>query len=123
MYAGGAGANHVLHQFEGIEIATESGLGVGHDRCDPVDAVVTVERVNLVCPQECVIDSFDHFRHGVNGIQALVGIHLSGAVSIASDLPAGTVNCLEACLNFLDRLVAGQGAQRTNGLVLIDQSP
>ena len=33
VHTGGASANHVLHQLEGIEIATEAGLGVRHDRC------------------------------------------------------------------------------------------
>jgi len=31
----GTSLDHCFHQFEGIQRATESGLGVGHERCEP----------------------------------------------------------------------------------------
>ena len=117
------GTNHVLHQFKGIQIAAKTGFGVGHDRREPVDAVIPIERVDLVCSQERVIDSLDHFGHGVHRIETLVRIHLAGAVAIAGNLPAGTVDCFQARLDFLDRLVAGQCTERTQRPGLIDQSP
>ena len=123
MHACRTGANHVLHQFESIQIAAKTGFGVGHDRREPVDAVIPIERVDLVCSQERVIDSLDHFGHGVHRIETLVRIHLAGAVAIAGNLPAGTVDCFEARLYFLDRLVAGQRTKRTQRPGLVDQPP
>ena len=123
MHACRTGANHVLHQFKGIQIAAKTSFGVGHDRREPVDAVVPIERVNLVCSQERVIDSLDHFGHGVHRVKTLVRIHLAGAVAIAGNLPAGTVDGFEARLDFLDRLVAGQRTERAQRLGLVDQSP
>src|SRR5690606_34624778 len=36
VHAGGAGFDHRFHQFEGVEHATEAGLGVGDDRLQEV---------------------------------------------------------------------------------------
>jgi hypothetical protein len=37
MHTGGAGGDHVLHQFEGVQHAAETGFGVGDDRQEVVD--------------------------------------------------------------------------------------
>jgi hypothetical protein len=37
VHAGGAGADHRLHQFEGVQHAAETGFGVSHDRQEVVD--------------------------------------------------------------------------------------
>ena len=42
--AGGAGLDHRLHQLEGVERAAEAGLGVGHDRREPVRAALALRR-------------------------------------------------------------------------------
>ena len=40
VHAGGAGLDHGLHQFEGVQHAAETGLGVGHDGREVVDVVL-----------------------------------------------------------------------------------
>jgi hypothetical protein len=37
VHAGSAGGDHVLHQFEGVQHAAETGFSVGHDRQEVVD--------------------------------------------------------------------------------------
>jgi hypothetical protein len=39
VHAGGAGFDHGLHQFEGVQHAAEAGFGVGDDRGEVVDIV------------------------------------------------------------------------------------
>ncbi len=34
--AGGAGLDHGLHQFEGVQVAAETGFGIGDQRSEPV---------------------------------------------------------------------------------------
>ncbi len=111
MHAGRACTNHAFHQFEGIQIAAKSGLGIGNDRREPVDARVTVQRVDFIGALECIVDACHHLRHRIDRVQALVRIHLTGTVAVAGNLPARTINRLESCLDFLNRLVAGQRAQ------------
>ena len=89
MHAGGAGLDHRLHQLEGVERAAESGLGVGHDRQEPVACRVALGMLDLVGPPEGAVDPLDHGRHGVGRVEALVGIHLAGSVGVGRHLPAG----------------------------------
>ncbi len=42
MNAGGACLDHCLHQFESVEVAAESGFGVGDERREPVDVSIIV---------------------------------------------------------------------------------
>ena len=63
MHAGGTGTNHMFHQFERIQIAAEARFGIGDDRCQPVDRIVPIERMNLVGAEERIVDPFDHFGH------------------------------------------------------------
>ena len=48
MYAGRAGFEHCLRQFENIERSTETGFAVGYDGREPVDIGVTFGVVNLI---------------------------------------------------------------------------
>ncbi len=118
-----ARADHAFHQFECVEIAAEPGLGVRHDWRQPVDTAVAVQGVNLVGTQKGVVDSFDHFRHRIGRIQALVRVHLAGAIGVPGYLPTRAVNGFEACLDLLDRLVAGQRTERAQRLILVNQAP
>src|SRR5690606_2037937 len=123
VHARSTGAYHVLHQLERVQVAAEAGLGVRHDGREPVDAVVAGERVDLVRAYQRVVDALHHLRHGIGGIQALVRVHLTGAVAVAGDLPAGAVDGLEPGLHFLDRLVAGQRPERAYRAVAVEQPP
>jgi hypothetical protein len=65
----------------------------------------------------------DHLRHRVDRIQRLVRIHLARDVGVRRDLPARQVDRLEAGLDLLHRLVAGQRAERVDEGLFVDQLP
>jgi hypothetical protein len=60
VHAGGAGFDHRLHQFEGIQHAAEAGLGVGHDRLQEVGVVLALGVLDLVGAQQGVVDALHH---------------------------------------------------------------
>ena len=62
-------------------------------------------------------------RHRVHRIERLVRIHLAGDVRVGGDLPARQVDRLQAGLHLLQRLVAGQRAQRVDERLVVDQLP
>ena len=97
-----------------FEHAAEAGFGVGDDRLQPVDAVVAFGVVELVGAQQRVVDALDHLRHRVGRIQRLVRIHLAGDVGVGGDLPAGQVDRVQAGLDLLHGLVAGERAERVD---------
>ena len=123
MHAGCPGTNHALHEFERVEIAAEASFRVGNDRCVPVNARITLQRVNLVGTLQRIVDSLHHFRHRVDRVQALVRVHFARTVAVARNLPARAVNRLEARLHFLNRLITRQGAQAAQGLFLVHETP
>ena len=112
VHAGGAGRDHRGHQLVGVERAAEAGLGVGHDRDQPVLASGCPRRVvDLVGAEQRVVDAAHHRGDRVGRIQALVRVGVAGEVGVGGDLPAGQVDGLEPGLDLLHRLVAGQGAE------------
>ena len=128
VHARGARLDHRLHQFEGVQHAAETGLGVRDDRREVVDIagvvrVLAFHPLDLVGARERVVDAAHDRRHRVGGIQRLVRIHLAGQVRVAGDLPARQVDGLEAGLHLLHRLVAGQRAERVDERLLVDQPP
>ncbi len=42
------------------------------------------------------VDLADHLRHGVDRVQALVRVHVTGGVGVARHLPAAAIDRLEA---------------------------
>ncbi len=128
VHAGGASLDHRLHQFEGVQHTAEPGLGIGHDGREVVNVagvvrVLAFHPLDLVGARERVVDAADDGGHGVHGIQRLVRVHLTGQVRVASDLPAGQIDGLEARLHLLHRLVARQRAQRVDERLIVDQAP
>ena len=117
MHAGRAGFDHRLHQLERIEHAAETGFGIGHDRLHEIDIAHTFRALDLIRAQQRVVDAFHHLRHGVHGVQRLVGIHLAGDVGVGRDLPAAEIDRLQAGLDLLHRLVAGHRAQRVDKIL------
>jgi hypothetical protein len=111
VYVALAGLDHRLHQLEGIENATESGFGVGHDRREEVGVVLAFGPLDLVCTLEGVVDTANDHWHRVGRIKRLVWIHLASQVGVTGNLPATQVDRLQAGLDLLHRLVACQGAQ------------
>jgi hypothetical protein len=110
------GGNHVLHQFEGVQNAAETGFRVGNDRQEVVDEgfVARVDAagpLDLVSALEGVVDAANHGRHGVVGVQRLVRVHGFGGVAVGSDLPAGQIHGFEAGLGLLHGLTGRDCAE------------
>ena len=78
---------------------------------------------DLVGALQRLIDPPHDLRHTVGGIEALVGVHLPGEVRVGGHLPAAKVDRLEARLDHLHGLVAGQRAQRGDVVILVQQLP
>jgi hypothetical protein len=116
VHPGGAGGDHVLHQFESVQHAAETGFGIRHDRQEEVDEVLAA-RLDATAPLdfigalEGVVDAANHGRHGVVGIQGLVRVHGFGGVAVGGDLPAGQIDGFQAGLGLLHGLTGGDGAE------------
>ena len=119
----GACLDERLHQLESVQRAAEPGFGVGDDRREPVDRVVALGMSDLVGAEQRVVDPLDERRSAGRRIQALVGVGLARQVRVGRDLPAREVDRLQACLDHLDRLTAGEGAERRHPLLLLEQRP
>ena len=124
VHARGAGLDHRPHQLEGVERAAEAGLGVGHDRREPVHVLVAALRPgDPVGPQQRVVDALDVLRRRVGGIEALVRVGVAGRVRVGGDLPARQVDRLQPGLHHLDGLQAGLGAEGGDVRLVLQQLP
>ncbi len=113
MHARRARLDHRLHQLEGVERPAEAGLGVGDDRREPVRAVRRPRRESIWSARSSALLMRLHERgSAVRRVEALVGVHLAGEVGVGRDLPAGQVDRLQAGLDHLHGLVAGERAER-----------
>ena len=88
-----------------------------------VDLVLAFGPLDLVGAREGVVDALDDRRHRVHRIERLVRVHLAGDVGVARDLPAREVDRLQAGLDLLHRLVAGERAERVDEGLGVDQVP
>ena len=77
-----AGFDHALHQLEGVERSTEAGLGVGHDRREPMCGLIALGVLDLVGALQGLVDAFDQQGHAVDRVEALVRVHLSREVGV-----------------------------------------
>src|SRR6185312_16669841 len=91
--------------------AAKARFGVGDNGSEPVSSVLAFSAMDLISPQKCVVDFFNHSRNAVGRIETLVGIHLSCEVGVACHLPAAQVDRFKSRLDLLQRLVARQGAK------------
>ena len=123
MHARRARIDHRFHELERIEHAAESGLGVGNNRCKPVDAVLALGMVNLVRANERVVDAAYDRGNAVGGVKGLIGIHLAREVRVGRNLPAGKVDRLQPGLDLLHGLIAGQRAKGIDERFFIDEFP
>ncbi len=128
VHAGGTGADHGLHQLIGVQHAAEAGLGIGHDGGVVVDEA-GIARVHALGPLdfvgagEAVVDALHDLRHRVHGVQRLVGVHRGVLVIVGSHLPAGQVDRLDAGLDLLHGLAAGQRAEAVHIRFVVDEVP
>ena len=123
VHAGGARLDHRPHQLVGVERAAEAGLGVGDDRREPVRPVVALRPVDLVGAQERVVQAPHDLRHRVRRVEALVGVRRAREVRVGGDLPAREVDRLQACLDHLHGLAAGERAERVHVAALRQEPP
>ncbi len=120
----GTRGDHALHQFEGVEDASEAGLGVGHDGREPVRGLgVALRPGDLVGPEQGVVDAAHDGRDRVRRVEALVGVGLAAEVGVRGHLPPGQVDGLKSRLDLLHGLVAREGAQRMHVLLGLQQGP
>jgi hypothetical protein len=128
VHTGGTGADHGLHQFESVEHATKAGFGVGDDRREVIDVALVAGLMSLeywissARRKELLMRSTT-FGYRIDRIQRLVGVHRRVGVVVGGDLPARQIDRLDAGLDLLHRLAAGQRAEAVDVGLAIDQIP
>ena len=123
VHAGRARIDHPLHQLESVQRAAEAGLAVGHDGSEPMNLACALAGLDLIGTRQRGVDGTHRGGNAVGWIQALIGIHLPGEISVGGDLPARNVNGLQSRLDLLHGLIAGQCAQRGNIGLGVQQVP
>ena len=123
MNARSTGGDHVLHQFESIQHATETGFGVSNDRQEVVDEflvarVHTTRPLDFVSALEGVVDTTNHGRYRVVSVQRLIRVHGFRGVTVGGNLPARQVNSFQTSLGLLHGLTGGDGAESINVALL-----
>ncbi len=111
MHPGRTGLDESLGQLEDVERTTEPGLPVGNHRGYVVVIVTPFRPLDLIGPQQSVVDPPHQRRGAVGRIQALIGVGLQRQVGVPGHLPAAQVDGLQAGLHHLHGLVAGHGAE------------
>ena len=123
MNACGAALNHGFHQLECVQVAAETGFGIGDQRSKPVHSILAFRMMNLVRSSQGLIEAATKIGHAVGGIQALVGIHLPGIIGVGRNLPAAHVDRLQSGFYLLHRLVAGHGTEGCNVRLAVQEVP
>jgi hypothetical protein len=115
--------DHGFHQFECIQHTTETSLCISNDRCEEINIIFTLGPLNLISALESIIDTLNHHRYRIGGIQRLVGIHFTGEVCITRNLPTREINSFQTRFNLLHRLITSQRAQRIDERLGVQQIP
>ncbi len=131
MHASGAGADHVLHQLEGIEHTTEACFGIRNDGQEVVNVFLAARLdparpLDFIGTLEGVIDPTHHGWHRIIGIQRLIGVHGLAGIAVGGDLPAGQIHRFQTRLGLLHGLAGGDSAKCVDVALLgfaIDQLP
>ena len=124
VHAGGARLDIGLHDLEGVERSAEAGLRVGDDRREPgFDRAFSLHRLDLVGALERAVDPSHQLGTGIRRIERLVGIHGASGVGVGRDLPAGEVDRLQPGAHHLHGLIAGDGAEAIDVVVLGEELP
>jgi hypothetical protein len=101
----------------------EAGFGIGDDRHEPVALSAAFGMLDLVGPLQRLVDALAEFGTGIGGIERLIRIHGAGRVRIGGDLPAGEIDGLEARADHLHGLIAGEGAERVDIILALQELP
>ena len=112
-----------LHDLEAVERAPKARLRVGDDRREPVALGSALAVLDLVGALQSAVDLLGQLGTRVRRIERLVGIHGAGGVGVGRSLPAGQIDRLQARADHLHRLIAGDGAERADRLVLLQKLP
>ncbi len=125
MDAGRARLDIGLHDLEGVERPAEAGLGIGDDRREPgLDRKSPAFcRLDLVGALQRAVDALGQLRAGIGRIERLVRIHGRRGVGVGGDLPAREIDRLQPGAHHLHRLVAGDGAERIDEILLVHELP
>ena len=118
-----AGLDERLHQLERVERPAEAGFRVGDDRREPVRAVVAFRDIDLVGPEKSAVQPADERRSAVRGVEALVGVRVPGEIGVRGDLPAREVDGLKPGFDHLHGLGSGQGAERCDVRLPLEELP
>ncbi len=121
--AGGPRRDQRLRQFVGVERTAEAGLGIRDDGREPVLRDLALGALDLVLPQQRVVDAADHGRHAVGGVEALVGVGLAREVAVGGDLPPAEVDGLQPRAHLLHGLTPGVGAEGPDVLLGVEEVP
>ncbi len=79
--------------------------------------------VDLVGAEKRAVDPLHERRRAVRRVQALVGVRVPGEVRVGRHLPAGEVDRLQAGLDHLHGLRAGQRAERGDVVLGVEELP
>src|SRR5262249_54267736 len=118
-----ASFNHGLHQLKDVEWTTEACICIGNNGGKPVGIPLAFRPLDLVSTLQCLVDSLDHVRNAVGGIETLVRAHLCCRIRICCHLPATEVDGHQTSLDLLDGLVSSQGTQGCYVLIRLQKIP
>ena len=121
--SGGPRLDHPLHQLEGVEGPAEAGLGVGDDRGVPVPPGAAFGVLDLIGSLQRLVDSADESGNAVHGVETLVRVGAAVRVRVGGHLPAAAVDGVEPGAHLLDCLIAGDGPQRRNVILSVQELP
>jgi len=121
--ASGPRFNHRPGQLICVQRSTESGLGIGHNGHQPVAGYLALSTLNLVCPQQRLVQTLHHPGHTVHRIQTLIRIHLARAITIGRNLPAAEIDGLQTRPHLLHGLATTQCAQGIHIVLRMQQVP
>ena len=123
MDACGSCLDHPAHKLKGVNRSAEPGLRVCHNGNEPVGVRLAFQGIDLVGSHQRVVESLDHRGDAVGGVEALVGVGVGSQVVVARHLPAAEVEGVEAALDHVHGLGAGQRAECPHKAVLVELPP
>ena len=124
VHACGAGFDHRLHQLERVERRRRTRPPHRRRSARASTCRSALRRESIWSARSrALLMRLHERRHAVRRIEALVGVRVPGEVRVGCDLPAGQIDRLQAGLDHLHGLVAGQRAERRDVLLVVQELP
>src|SRR5690554_5943114 len=79
--------------------------------------------LDLVGPEERVIDALDHIGHRTCGIETLVGIHLTCVICVGRNLPTTEIDSLHAGAHLLNGHISRERSKCRYRLFFVKKLP